>query len=150
MIFLNILSKEKCSARWDSNPHLSQSGQVPYHLDHQCHLFLGTLIQGLMQISFEDLDLCVTDMYNWLYLFIYSIVLYHLWCLGWASSVAVQETDPDGQAEPTLQTIQQEQSHESAKATEDETHSEQEEQPVQVPDVMPNIASFQRKEKRRR
>ena len=46
--------------------------------------------------------------------------------LGSASSVAVQESDPDGQAEPTLQTIQQEQSHESTEATEDETHSEQE------------------------
>ena len=55
----------------------------------------------------------------------------------------MQETDPDGQAEPTLQTIQQEQSHESTEATEDETHSEQEKQPVQVPGVMPNIASPQ-------
>ena len=52
----------------------------------------------------------------------------------------MQETDSDGQAEPTLQTIQQEQSHESTEATEDETHYEQEEQPVKVPDVMPNIA----------
>ena len=55
----------------------------------------------------------------------------------------MQETDPGGQAEPTLQTMQQEQSHESTEATEDETHSEQKEQPVQVPDVMPNIASPQ-------
>ena len=51
----------------------------------------------------------------------------------------MQETDPDGQAEPTIQTIQEEQSHESTEATEDDTHSEQE-QSLQVPDVMPNIA----------
>ena len=62
---------------------------------------------------------------------------YHYWCLGQASSVAVQETDPDGQVEPTLQRIQQEQSHKSTEATEVETHSEQEEKPVQVPDLCP-------------
>ena len=52
----------------------------------------------------------------------------------------MQETDPDGQGEPTLQTNQQEQSHESTEGTEGETPCEQKEQPVQVPDVMPNIA----------
>ena len=55
----------------------------------------------------------------------------------------MQESDPDGQAEPTLQTIQQAQSHKSTEATEDETHSEQEEQPVQVPVVKSNIAPAQ-------
>ena len=55
----------------------------------------------------------------------------------------MQETDPDSQAEPTPQTIQQEQSHQNTEGTEDETHSKQEEQPVQVPDVMPNIAAPQ-------
>ena len=54
--------------------------------------------------------------------------------------MTAQEKDPDGQAEPTLQTIQHEQSHESTEAIEDETHSGQKEQPVQVPDAMPNIA----------
>ena len=38
----------------------------------------------------------------------------------------MQETDPDSQAEPTLITIHQEQSHEGTEATEDKTHSEQE------------------------
>ena len=51
----------------------------------------------------------------------------------------MQERDPDGQAEPTVQTIQQEQSHERTEATEDETQSQQKEQPVQVQDVMLNI-----------
>ena len=67
------------------------------------------------------------------------IIFFYLWCLGCASFVAVQQTDPEGQAEPTLQTIQQEQSHESTEATEYETHSKQEGQPTQAPDVMPNI-----------
>ena len=49
----------------------------------------------------------------------------------------------DGQADPTLQTIQQEKSHESTETKEDETYSEQEEKPVQVPDVMSNIAPHQ-------
>ena len=61
----------------------------------------------------------------------------------------MQDPDPDGQAEPTLQTIQQEQSHESIEATEDKTHSEQGEQPVQVPNVMPNIAYPQGKRRGR-
>ena len=61
----------------------------------------------------------------------------------------MQETDLDGQTEPTLQTIQQEQSLESIEATEDETHSEQEIQPVQVPDVMPNIDSPQERRRGR-
>ena len=51
----------------------------------------------------------------------------------------MQETNPDGQAETTLQTIHQEQSHESTAATEFETHSGQEEQHIPVPDVIPNI-----------
>ena len=62
----------------------------------------------------------------------------------------MQDTDPDGQAEPTLQTIQQEQSHENTAATGDDTHSEQEQQPVQVADVIPNIASPQGRRKRKR
>ena len=49
----------------------------------------------------------------------------------------MQERDPDGQAEPTIQTIQQEQSHKSTEAKEDETYSEQEEQPIQVPELCP-------------
>ena len=39
--------------------------------------------------------------------------------------------------------------HESTEVTDDETHSEQEEQPVQVPNVMANVASLQRKRRRR-
>ena len=42
----------------------------------------------------------------------------------------MQVKDPDGEAEPTIQTMQQEQGYESTEATEDETHSEQVEQPV--------------------
>ena len=71
---------------------------------------------------------------------IYYFLLFMLLCLGQASSVAMQETNPHGQAEPTLQTIQQEQSHESIETTEDQSCSEQEKQSVQVPAVMPNIA----------
>ena len=57
MLFLNIyFTKEKCSTRWNLIPCLSQSRQVPYHLDHWHQLFLGILIQGLVQIGSEDLS----------------------------------------------------------------------------------------------
>ena len=62
----------------------------------------------------------------------------------------MQETETDDQAEPTLQAFEQEQSHESTVATEGKTHSEQEEHPVQVPDVIPNIAPPQRRKRRGR
>ena len=36
-------SNEKCSTRWDLNPCISQSRQVPYYLEHWHHLFIGTI-----------------------------------------------------------------------------------------------------------
>ena len=55
----------------------------------------------------------------------------------------MQETNSDGKAETTLQTIQEEPSHKITENTEDEMHSEQEELSVQVPDLMPTIVSPQ-------
>ena len=85
---LKFHTKEKNGARWDSNPHLLQSGWGPYHLDHWHLAFPWVPFARVYWFRSKDLHLCVhLPSAGWLNLAHLPICSMHL---HWTSAAFVQ------------------------------------------------------------